>query len=301
MIEQPLPDLDAWVQFYTEAELPVLRHTQNALEELRADAETVNGRVLSSVILQDPLMTLRMLAYLEKHRPKQQRTDITTVGRALMMIGINPFFRNFENLPLIEDQLQAHTKARLGLLKAVNRSRRAAHWAHEWAMLRHDLDVDEITIATLLHDIAEILMWCFAPSLPLRVNELQAQDRSLRSVTAQQEVYGIRLHDLQLRLVHAWGLPKLLTMLMDDTVPSQENEAPAQESPVEKYSPRVKNVSLAVDLARHSAHGWDDPALPDDFKAIEELLHISHLSLMNKLGLTLDGKLPSTAPANQAQ
>ncbi|MBI3524924.1 MAG: HDOD domain-containing protein [Betaproteobacteria bacterium] len=300
MIEEALPDLDAWVQFYTQAELPVLRHTQNALEELRADAETVNGRVLSSVILQDPLMTLRVLAYLERHRPKKQRTDITTIGRALMMIGINPFFQHFENLPLIEDQLQAHPKARLGLLKAVNRSRRAAHWAHEWAMLRHDLDVDEITIATLLHDIADILMWCFAPSLPLRVNQLQAHDRTLRSVTAQQEVYGIRLHDLQLRLVHAWGLPKLLTMLMDDSTSSQENQAPAKESTI-KNSIRIKNVSLAVDLARHSAHGWDDPALPDDFKAIEEFLHISHLSLMNKLGLDLDGKPSSTATADQAQ
>jgi hypothetical protein len=42
---------------------------------------------------------------------------------------------------------------------------------------------------------------------------------------------------------------------------------------------------LAVDLARHSANGWDDPALPDDFRAIEELLHVSHETLMHKLGL----------------
>ncbi len=300
MIEHPFPDLDAWVLFYTQAELPVLRHTQNALEKLRADAETVNGRVLSSVILQDPLMTLRVLAYLERHRPKKQRTDITTISRALMMIGINPFFRNFENLPLIEDRLQAHPKARLGLLKTVHRARRAAHWAREWGILRHDMDVDEITIATLLHDIAEILMWCFAPSLPLRVNELQVQDRSLRSVTAQQDVYGIRLHDLQLGLVNAWHLPKLLTMLMDYTAAPRESEEPANESSA-KDNPRVRNVALAVDLARHSANGWDDPALPDDFKAIEELLHISHGSLMNKLGLDADGRPPSTIVADQPQ
>ena len=300
MIEHPFPDLDAWVLFYTQAELPVLRHTQTALEKLRADAETVNGRVLSSVILQDPLMTLRVLAYLERHRPKKQRTDITTISRALMMIGINPFFRNFENLPLIEDQLSAHPKARLGLLKTIQRARRAAHWAREWAMLRHDLDIDEITIAALLHDIAEILMWCFAPSLPLRVHELQVQDRSLRSVAAQQEVYGIRLHDLQLSLVNAWHLPKLLTMLMDDSTPSEESEKPANDSSA-KDNPRVRTVTLAVDLARHSAHGWNDPALPDDFKAIEELLHISHETLMGKLGLDADGRPPATNAADQAQ
>ena len=53
--------------------------------------------------------------------------------------------------------------------------------------------------------------------------------------------------------------------------------------------PRVRNVTLAVDLARHSSNGWDDPALPDDFAAIENLLHISHESLLRKLGLDIAG------------
>jgi hypothetical protein len=51
--------------------------------------------------------------------------------------------------------------------------------------------------------------------------------------------------------------------------------------------PRVRNVRLAVDLARHSANGWDDAALPDDFKAIEDLLHMGHETLMHRLGLDL--------------
>ena len=50
--------------------------------------------------------------------------------------------------------------------------------------------------------------------------------------------------------------------------------------------PRVKNVMLAVDLARHSANGWDDAALPDDYKAIDELLHLSEEAVMRRLGLT---------------
>jgi hypothetical protein len=32
---------------------------------------------------------------------------------------------------------------------------------------------------------------------------------------------------------------------------------------------------LAVNLARHSANGWDDAALPDDYRDIGDLLHIS--------------------------
>ena len=37
---------------------------------------------------------------------------------------------------------------------------------------------------------------------------------------------------------------------------------------------RVRNVMLAVDLARHSADGWTDAALPDDYARIADLLRV---------------------------
>jgi HD-like signal output (HDOD) protein len=270
ILDKPYADVESWVAYFSHVQPPVLRHTVQELQRLREDAERVNGRVLSSVILQDPMMTLRVLAYIENHRRKSQNADITTIERALMMIGIDPFFREFEYLPLVEDALKPYPHALLGLLKVIGRARRASQWAREWAVIRHDLDVDEITVATLLHDIAEILMWCFAPSLALEVRERQGRDRTLRSAAAQQAVYNTPLQTLQLALAKAWHLPQLLSTLMD--------RSNAQH-------PRVRNVALAVDLARHSANGWDDAAIPDDFKAIEDLLHVGHDTLMRKLGL----------------
>lgn len=270
LLDKPYADLDSWVAYFAKVQPPVLRHTVTELARLREHAERVNGRLLASVILQDPMMTLRVLAYIESHRRQSQSTDITTIERALMMIGIDPFFREFEYLPLVEDSLKPHPKALLGLLRVIARARRASQWAREWAVMRHDLDVDEITVATLLHDIAEVLMWCFAPGLALEVRERQARNRSLRSAAAQEAVYNIPLQTLQLALAKAWHLPQLLITLMD--------RSNAQH-------PRVRNVALAVDLARHSSNGWDDAALPDDFKAIEDLLHIGHESLMRKLGM----------------
>ena len=270
MLEAPFSNLASWHDYLVKADLPVLRHTVQRLNELRENAENVNGRVLASVILHDPLMTLRVLAYIESKRGKRQNTDITTIERALMMIGVGPFFRDFDNLPLVEETLRSYPKALLGLLKVIARARKAAHWSREWAVIRHDLDIDEITVATLLHDVAEILMWCFAPNLAVQVREMQVRDRSLRSAAAQTQVYNITLEELQLALAKTWRLPELLTTLMD-----RQNAD----------HPRVRNVTLAVDLARHSANGWDDAALPDDFSAIEDLLHISHDALMSKLGL----------------
>ncbi|HEY1181050.1 MAG TPA: HDOD domain-containing protein [Rhodocyclaceae bacterium] len=271
MLTAPLPDLDSWVMYFRQADIPVLRHTVAELDKLRDQADSVNARKLSTVIMSDPLMTLRVMAYIEQHRRRSQTTDITTIERALMMIGVVPFFRDFSNIPLVEDQIKAHPKALLGLLKVIQRARNASHYARDWGLMRKDLDVDEITVAALLHDSAELLMWCFAPTLALKVRELQAADRTLRSFAAQNQVYGITLHDLQIDLAHAWHLPDLLIGMMDHHD--------------EKETARERNVRLAVDLARHSANGWDDAALPDDYKAICELLHISHETLFKKLGI----------------
>ena len=270
MIEQPFPDLDSWVAYFHEASLPVLRHTVQELERMRENAENVGGRALSGTILRDPTMTLRVLGYIESKRGARQTTDITTIERAIMMIGIGPFFRDFQDLPRIEDQLRNHPQALLGLLKVVHRARRAAHWARDWAMVRHDLDVDEITLAALLHDIAELLMWCFAPGIALQAREMHIAHRHRRSAIIQTEVYGVPLYELKMALAETWHLPRLLTQLMDN----QHAE-----------NPRVRNVKLAVDLARHAADGWSDPALPDDFKGIRELLRINQQSLVRRLGV----------------
>jgi HD-like signal output (HDOD) protein len=223
-----------------------------------------------------------VLAYIEAKRSRNRKTDITTIERALMMIGMDPFFNDFQDLPLVEEQLKSHPRALLGLLKTINRARRATHWARDWAIYRHDLDVDEITVATLLYDFAEILMWCFAPQLALRVVEKQQADRTLRSVTVQTEIYNVPLYQLKQALAEAWHLPQLLMTLMD---------------PENAEHPRVRNVKLAVDLARHSANGWDDAAIPDDFKAIGELLHLSQEALLRRLGV--QDKFPELAPADE--
>ena len=300
MIDHPLPDTDAWIAFFAQTDLPVLRHSVNELERLNETADNTNARVLAGVILHDPLLTLRVLAYIEAHRRKRQTTDITTIDRALMMIGITPFFRDFQNLPVAEEQLREYPPALLGLLKAITRARRASHWARDWAIQRRDVDVDEITLATLLHDIAEMLMWLFAPTLALKVAAAQRAQPHQRSAVLQKEIYGVPLYQLKLALTEAWRLPALLGQLLDDR--HAEN-------------PRVRNVKLAVDLARHSANGWYDAALPDDFKGIRDLLRVDQEVLVSRLDVDVetaqylialanpdaDDPLPTTEPPSPAQ
>jgi HD-like signal output (HDOD) protein len=268
MLNHPLQDLESWVLYFSSAEMPILRQTSRRLEEARQNIDRVSGRGVAHIVLQDPLMAVRVLAYIQTFRGKHLRSDITTIASAVMMLGIEPFFSKFENPVTIEAELKDEPQALLGLLQVIRRAQRASDYAHEWALIRHDINEEEVMLAALLHDLAEILLWCFAPKLAIEIRNRQQADKTLRSTVAQEQVLGIKLVDLQLALCHSWHLPELLKTLMDDAHAEQ---------------PRVRNVTLAVNLARHSVVGWEDAALPDDFEAIEKLLHISHETLMSRL------------------
>lgn len=284
LITQPLESVDAYVAFFSQQTLPVLRHTARALDALREKQDQVSGKQIAAVVLSDPLLTLKLLSHLETHRRRSQNHDITTIDRAIMMMGLTPFFRTFDKLPTVEDALAHHPRAILGVVQVIARTRRAAHVARDWAIVRHDLDVDEITVAALLREATEIVCWIYAPALTARVYELQRANRQIRSAAAQEQVFGASAGDIQLALVQAWHLPALLVSLLDDR---------------ESGNPRVRNITLAADLARHSAKGWDNPALPDDLAAAESLLHIGRPQLLNRLGVPPEAQAPFLPPAAQ--
>ena len=42
----------------------------------------------------------------------------------------------------------------------------------------------------------------------------------------------------------------------------------------------MRSVSLAVRLARHTAQGWDNAALPDDVQDVAQLLNLSQAATL---------------------
>jgi HD-like signal output (HDOD) protein len=278
MIDHPLPDRDAWVLLFSNSSLPVLRATKRRLSEMRADLDNVDARELAQLILRDPIMTVRVLAYIQPFRGRSLQNDITTIAGAVMMSGLLPFFRRFDNLPTIEETLKGYDPhALLGVLHVIRRAQRAADYAQDWAIRRQDMNLEEIRIAALLHDLAEILLWCFAPKLTLAIHAMQQAQPTMRSADAQNQVLGLTYHDIQRALCKVWHLPDLLTLLIDD----QRSELV-----------RVRNVTLAVSLARHSANGWDDPALPDDYRAIAALLNQTPDAVRRHVGVPMGDDQP---------
>jgi HD-like signal output (HDOD) protein len=265
---QPLRDLDAWAAHFVAAPIPVLAATAHSIEELRDIEDEVDAHLLAEPIAVDPLMTLKLMACVAQVRSPRCTTDPETVTAALVMLGIAPFFRAFDTLDRIEDRLAGHPRALQGLQAVLSRAHRGAAFALAFAVHRMDHDAHVIHTAALLHDFAEMLLWLNAPELALRIADLQRDDPGLRSASAQRQVLNIELQDLQQQLMRAWRLPELLVLINDERHAS---------------SAQVRNVLLALRLARHTARGWDNAALPDDVRDIASLLNMGEVPTLHLL------------------
>ena len=258
-LNAPLHGLDAWVAAFAGAEIPVLAETAESLELMRATEDDVDAHGLAEMISTDPLMTLKVLAHANELRRGRLMADPETVTAALVLMGITPFFRDFGPQPTLEAVLADHEEALLGLSRVMQRAERASRYALGFAAHRADPDAAVIHSAALLHDFAEMLLWVHAPDLALRIAGLQEADRHLRSAIAQRQVLGIELAELEQALMKHWHLPELLTRITGN---------------LHERDPQVRCVHLAVRLARHTARGWDDAAVPDDLHDSADLLNL---------------------------
>jgi HD-like signal output (HDOD) protein len=258
-------NINEWVIRLTHDDLPVLRRTAQEIERLRKIEDRITAKDISIVVLHDPMMTIKVLRFIESRR-KTGSAEITTISHALMMMGTGSFFEHFSSHFIIVEELLADKPDALhGMLSVVSRSRHAAIYAQDWSLMRHDLESDEVTIAALLHDMAEMLLWCYMPDELSEIRRRMMRDSTLRSSDTQKAVLGFDLKKLQMLLAGIWKLPALLRALMD-----------SNQSKV----PRVINVNLATAFARHSANGWYNAALPDDFDAIREFLGMGAENMM---------------------
>ena len=258
MSQQPKGMVD-WLAFFGQADIPVLRHTARELQRLHDDESLCDARSIANIVTDDPLMTVKLLRYMQMHKRQMQQHELVDVKQMLLMMGLETFFREVPATPVAEDMLHGHLDALVQLLQTVRRAQRSSGYAFDWALRLHDMHAEEVLVSTLLSHVSEMLMWCFNPEQMLEIQKRQQADRTLRSADVQKQILGFAGVELQRQLVREWRMPELLQNLVD---------------PAQAGTQRVRNVTLAVDLARHSAKGWNNAALPDDYSRIASLLRM---------------------------
>jgi HD-like signal output (HDOD) protein len=257
-----------WVAAFEQRDIPVFASTLAAIAEARENEDASDAHTLAELLADDPLMTLKLLRHVARQRRRRDGTDIESLTAALVMMGITPFFREFGEQETVQSRLADWPEAIEGLAAVRERAHRAARLALGFAVHRMDQDATLIHEAALMHDFAEMLLWVHAPVLALDIVRRQQADPQMRSTVAQRDVLGVALMDLQQALMKAWRLPEMLVRITDDHA---------------SVSPQVLNVQLAIRVSRHSAQGWDNPALPDDVDEVAALLNLATVPTLQLL------------------
>lgn len=255
-----------WLGFFRQADIPVLAETARELQRLRVNEALMDPCHVARVVTDDPLMTVKLLRFLQAHKHLAQRHELIDTTQVLLMIGVETFYREVPASPVVDDLLHGHREALERLQKTVRRARRAAYYAYDWAVRLRQPHPEEARIAALLSHVAEMLMWCFNPGPMLEIRRQMEADKTIRSSYVQSHVLGFTGRDLQRQLVVDWHLPALLADLLD---------------PAHVKADRVRHVLLAVNLARHAENGWHDAALPHDYREIAALLHTEPRTIMD--------------------
>lgn len=100
-----------WLGRLSSLDIPVLRATRKALQKAWQQPDRVDANFLAEIILRDPLMTLRILAYASVNRSPRVVTPAETVCAAVLLMGINSFQRSFSELSVLEESLAGHRDA----------------------------------------------------------------------------------------------------------------------------------------------------------------------------------------------
>ncbi len=258
-------NLQGWVRLFDPTQLPILATTANQLEVLRFVEDDVDAQMLAQAISGDPFMIVKLMSHVATLREGRNNdrlgSDTETVTEALVMSGIAPFFRAFGPQGTVEEHLYDQPEPLEGFMRVVQRSRRAARFALGFAVHRMDNNAAVIHEAALLRDMAELLLWLRAPRLAQDLLKRQMADPSLRSSVAQRELLGVSLDELGNALLAAWKMPSLVIKITDEKA--------------KVVTSSMRNVHLAVRVARHSAANWQNAALPDDYRDIGALLNLA--------------------------
>lgn len=246
--------VDQWAAFLTAQPIPCMPRSKlmlRALEE--TEGEALSAAALTSLVIGDPYLCLRLLREAESRRSRRLGHDTTTPLGAVMQLGVKVFRNLLLDSPETED-------TRAGLAACDAKAVTASQIAQMWGKARADIAPEEVAMAALLAEIGELLLWNFAPELPQAALDALESGRAKRSTEAQELACGFRFRDLSLKCATVWALPPLLVQL----IRGMDNA-------------RANLCKLYLDTARHIASGADNPALPYDLAEAKRL--IPHASI----------------------
>jgi HD-like signal output (HDOD) protein len=242
--------IDYWVERLSREDMPLFNSTVQHVAGMTTK-ENFSFSELAWSILQDPVLTSRVLKLANSMHFNPSAKRILTVSRAVMRLGTNIIKEICLAISLVESVLSGERK---------EKSFHAAVQARKMATLLKVADAEEIFIAALLARIGNIAFWCFAEEMGPSLENAMLNSNS--DELAEVEVLGFKLERLTERLSREWKLSNLLERTL-----SNKNDA----------DPRVCSIRLGCAVALAAEKGWDSPVMGRTIREVSEFCRLSKI------------------------
>lgn len=229
--------LNVWLARIRDQEMPVFGRTAERIRDL-TDSEKAAVSELAEAILRDQGMTAKLLRIANSVIFNTSGTQITTVSRAVVMLGFDMVRQIALSVAFVDAFLRGQVRERVH--REMARAFHAAVQARWLAVRRHDAQPEEVFIAALLYRFGELAFWCFAGEAGGALEEALRRDPR-HPGEVEQSLLGFRLSRLTAALTRDWRVSPLLQSVL--------RGGHARRS-------REQAVVLAFRLAEGSEGGW---------------------------------------------
>ncbi len=223
---------DATVQFLLrrmrhKKDFPVFSHTISVLNQV-SSSETEDLTMVSNAILKDYSLTNKILRLVNSAYYNRGGGKISTISRAVVMLGINPVRNLATGLMLFEhmqDKLQA-SQLKEQAVQALFSGLLANSLARTLGIPNHE----EAFLCALLQQLGKMLVRYYLHEEARAIDKLMLQQECSEAAAVTQ-VLGISYHRLGMSVAREWGFPRLIT---DSMLPLDFDNLPEAESPQDR-------------------------------------------------------------------
>lgn len=250
----PKNNFEFWLQRLNQEDMPIFGRT---VQEVISVSENKDSSMseLVRVVLKDASMTAKILKLANTAFYNPSNRSISTVSRAIMLMGFDTVRAITLTIALVESVV--HAGNRRFLLSELARSLHAATQARSICRDMGDESAEEVFVATLLTNVGELAFWCFAKEEGEAL--MSEMKRGLSKEEAEMRVLGFPLHKLTEQLVSDWQLTSILQNTAD---------------PERKAQKRCQVIRACRDLAEAAEHGWQSTLLD---QSIQKLALLSEM------------------------
>ena len=248
------PKLDHWIRKLREHEMPVFAQTARVIAG-KAHDDNAPAAELSKLILQDASMTTRLLRMANSAYYNPGGEHINTISRAIVVLGLNAVHKLCLCIAVLDSfSGSGHQRMATEMARAFHSALQAKGLAEKCG----EKHTEEIFIATLLHSLGELAVWCFAENIdPRGVAQLETmlENHELRPSDAERQTIGFRIRELTAHLNDEWHLSPLLADVLN---------------PRHRDNRRTHLVQLGHELAHALEQGWEAPSVQQVLQTISK-------------------------------